>query len=83
MVTIDELYKYVETQSQNEARTIGKTAKEKETVPYIVGEDASHFVVTHNPDLARRCDRTVELVDGLILHTRPVDRGQPRAAQAV
>src|SRR5262249_31659656 len=49
VVTVDELFKYVEKKAADEARAMGKTAKEKETVPYIVGEESSHFVLSHNP----------------------------------
>jgi lipoprotein-releasing system ATP-binding protein len=56
-----------------EVNTAGKTA---------------FLLVTHNPDLARRCDRIVELVDGQIVRTptagsRAVDRDQRRSAAAV
>lgn len=49
-VTVDEMVKYVEKQAADAARTLGKTVKEKESIPYIVGEETSHFVITTNPD---------------------------------
>ena len=54
IVTVDELFKYVDKKAADEARSTGKTAKEKETVPYIVGEESSHFAVSHNPVAYRR-----------------------------
>ena len=29
------------------------------------------LIVTHNPDLARRCDRVVELIDGAVVYEGP------------
>jgi carboxyl-terminal processing protease len=52
LVTIDELNKYLEKEVADQARAIGKTQKEKEAIPYIVGEEFSHFVVTKNPTLS-------------------------------
>jgi len=31
-------------------------------------------IVTHEPDVARRCDRTVQLKDGRVLHDTRVER---------
>ena len=49
VVTVDEFTKYVEREAQNEARKLGQTQKEKESIPYVVGEETSHFVMTTNP----------------------------------
>ena len=49
LVTADELTSYLDKEAANEARAIGKTTKEKETVPFIVGEETSHFAITKNP----------------------------------
>ncbi|MGL4424547.1 MAG: caspase family protein, partial [Gemmataceae bacterium] len=49
LVTVDELTKFLEKEQANEARKIGTNAKEKEAIPFIVGEEFSHFVVTKNP----------------------------------
>jgi C-terminal peptidase prc len=49
LVTIDELFAFVEKHAAEGARALGKTAAEKETVPFIVGEETSHFPVAKNP----------------------------------
>jgi len=49
LVTVDELVKYVEREVANQARQLGKTTQEKESVPFIVGEQTSHFPITRNP----------------------------------
>ena len=49
LVTIDELFQYIEKAVADEARVIGKTSKDKEAVPFVIGEETSHFAVTKNP----------------------------------
>ncbi len=49
LVTVDELAKYIEKEMPEYLRTLGKTAKEKEGEPFLVGEETSHFPVTSNP----------------------------------
>jgi carboxyl-terminal processing protease len=51
LVTVDELAKFVEKEMPDQARALGKTAKEKEGEPFLVGEETSHFPVTTNPKL--------------------------------
>jgi C-terminal peptidase prc len=65
LVTVDELAKYVEKEMPDQQRAIGKTAKEKEGEPFLVGEETSHFPVTKNPkltaDVAKRVDAVAKL----------------------
>jgi len=42
----------------------------------------SFLIVTHDPRLARRCDRIIELVDGLVVADRPNDAGAPASSCA-
>jgi C-terminal peptidase prc len=49
LVTVDELAKYLDKEVPPEARRLGRTTKEKEAVPFVVGEEVSHFPLTHNP----------------------------------
>lgn len=41
-------------------------------------EGTAVLFVTHNPDLARRCDRTIEVVDGRIVADRKETDGRPQ-----
>lgn len=59
LVTVDEFVKYVEKALTDEARAIGKTAQEKESVPFIVGEETSHFALTKNPKVAPKAEKRV------------------------
>lgn len=65
LVTVDELAKFVEKEMPEQQRAIGKTAKEKESEPFLVGEETSHFPVTRNPkltaDVAKRVDAVGKL----------------------
>lgn len=49
MIMADELTKYLEKEGGNLARSVGKNTKEKESVPFIVGEETSHFPLSKNP----------------------------------
>ncbi len=71
LVTVDELAKYIEKEMPDQLRTLGKTAKEKEGEPFLVGEETSHFPVTTNPkltaDVAKRAAGVAKLgADGKI-----------------
>jgi carboxyl-terminal processing protease len=55
-VTVDELVKYVEKTITEQARQLGTTNEEKESVPFVIGEETSHFIVTHNPAAAPKAD---------------------------
>jgi C-terminal peptidase prc len=65
-VTVDELYKYVDKTATDEARKIGKTAAQKESDPYIVGEETSHFIVSHNPAAYPQTVARLAKLDALI-----------------
>jgi carboxyl-terminal processing protease len=64
-VTADELVKYVEREAADAARTLGKTVKEKESIPYIVGEETSHFVMTTNPAVRPAVEARLKAYDEL------------------
>jgi C-terminal peptidase prc len=49
LVTINELAKYLEKEIPNNARVIGKTDREKELIPFAMGQGTSRFWVTRNP----------------------------------
>lgn len=62
LVTVDELAKYLEKEMPEQTRTLGKTAKEKESEPFMVGEETSHFPVTKNPKLTDAVAKQVAAV---------------------
>jgi len=65
LVTVDELVKYVEKDMTDQARILGKTEKEKEAVPYIVGEEFSHFPITKNPKITASVEKRILALDKL------------------
>lgn len=65
LVTIDELFTFVEAKSAEGARAIGKTLTEKETVPFVVGEETSHFPVAKNPKVAVRVEARLKAIAAL------------------
>ncbi|MFO0847358.1 MAG: S41 family peptidase [Gemmataceae bacterium] len=52
LVTADEFTDYLEKQITEQARTLGTTTAEKESVPFFSGRATSHFAVTTNPAVA-------------------------------
>ena len=70
LITVDEFVKYVEKVLTDEARTIGKTAQEKESVPFIVGEETSHFPLTKNPKVAPQAEKRVAAFADLVKNGR-------------
>ena len=50
VITIDELAKFIDKRIPDLAREYGKTKKEKEQLPFILGNSTSHYVLTHNPE---------------------------------
>jgi len=65
VVTADELVKYVEKNVADEARTLGKTTKEKESIPFIVGEEVSHFPITKNPAITAAVTKRLDSIAAL------------------
>ncbi|MCZ2343042.1 MAG: S41 family peptidase [Bacteroidales bacterium] len=65
LVTVDELVKYLETEIANDARQLGKTTQEKESVPFIVGEKTSHFPLTKNPAITPAVQKRLARLNAL------------------
>jgi C-terminal peptidase prc len=65
IVTTRELIKYLEKEIPNGARAIGKTDKEKELDPVIVGRGASKFWVTYNPAETAKAKKRLDAVAAL------------------
>ena len=65
VVTVDELVKYLEKEMQDQARALGKTNKEKESTPFILGELTSHFALTKNPKVTDAVDKRLKALADL------------------
>jgi len=65
LVTVDELTKYLEKEMQAQARKLGKTKKEKESSPFIVGEEQSHFVLSKNPAVTESVEKRLKALADL------------------
>ena len=63
LVTVDELVKYLEKEMQEQARKLGKDKKEKESSPFIVGEEQSHFVLSMNPKVTETIEKRLKSLD--------------------
>ncbi len=66
LVTVDELVKYLEKEMQEQARKLGKTTKEKESTPFIVGEEHTHFVLTKNPAVTETVEKRLKALGKLV-----------------
>lgn len=64
-ITADELVKYLENDTANAVRAAGKTTKEKESVPFVVGGATSHFPITKNPAVTAKVAKQVEAIASL------------------
>jgi C-terminal peptidase prc len=56
LVTVDEFMRYVEFNLAEQVRQIGKTSIEKESVPFFIGEETSHFPITKNPKVTGKVE---------------------------
>ena len=65
LITTDELVKYLEKEMPNQARTIGKTDKEKEAQPVPIGARTSHFPVTKNPAVTAQVQKRLDAFTAL------------------
>jgi len=63
LVVVDELVKYLEKKMPEQSRTLGKTTPEKESVPFIVGEETSHFALTKNPKVTPKVVKRLAALD--------------------
>ncbi len=66
LVTINELAKYLEKEIPNGARAIGKTDKEKELVPFIIGQSTSRFWITRNPAETEKVAQHLKKITALV-----------------
>ena len=64
-VTIDEISKYIETEAPKLARTIGTNTLEKESVPVLLGDELSHFIVTKDPSAWATVETRVNVLNEL------------------
>lgn len=65
LVTITELTTYLEKEIPNRARQVGKTDKEKEQAPVVIGGATSRFWVARNPAETERVARRLAAIDAL------------------
>ena len=65
LVTIYELTRYLEKEIPNAARQTGKTDREKELAPFIIGGATSRFWVTRNPAETQKVARRLARIDEL------------------
>jgi C-terminal peptidase prc len=66
LITINELAKYLEKEIPNGARVVGKTDKEKELTPYIIGAATSHFWVSKNAAETEKVTKQLDAIAALV-----------------
>lgn len=76
LVTIQELAAYLEKEIPNAARQIGKTTKEKELQPFLLGHQSSHYWVSFHAPVQQVVQMRLEAIKAL------VERGELPAAVA-
>ena len=65
LVTVNELAKYLEKEIPNGARAVGKTDKEKESIPFVMGQSTSHYWVSRNAAVADKVAERLKSLDAL------------------
>jgi C-terminal peptidase prc len=64
LVTVDELWEYLNKELPEKARKFGKTDEEKRQAAHVLESIESHFVLTHNPAMtAKVAERLTKLGD--------------------
>jgi len=80
LVTVDELFKYLEKEVPELCRTHGKTKEEKELIHHVLGAKLNHFELTRNPAVAARMqdrlDKFAKVARESKLSPRITDEGQ-------
>jgi C-terminal peptidase prc len=67
VVTVDEIDAYLEKEMPKLARTIGKSAEEKEQAAFDWGARTNHFTLTHNPTALPKIEERLKKLDVLNL----------------
>ena len=65
IVTAKELVAYLDAEIPAAARTVGKTDKEKELLPVVIGGPTSKFWLTHNPAETAKVKKRLDAVAAL------------------
>ena len=58
-VTVDEMVEFLEKKMTEKAREIGKTTKEKELIPFVLGGRGNHYRLSVNPEAAKKVQATL------------------------
>jgi C-terminal peptidase prc len=66
LVTVDELFEYMDKHVHELAVKLGKTDKDKEQVAIVLGSPNSHFVLTHNPDAFAQAQKRLASFEQLV-----------------
>src|SRR5262249_21224580 len=66
LITINELARYLEKEIPNGAREVGKTDKEKELIPFVIGENTSRFWVTRNANETEKVNERLKKLEALV-----------------
>ncbi|MFM7113469.1 MAG: hypothetical protein ACKO26_20200, partial [Planctomycetota bacterium] len=65
-VTVDEMVEYLEKKMTEKAREIGKTTKEKELIPFVLGGRGNHYRLSVNPAAAKKAETAIAAFRGKV-----------------
>ncbi|MBA4191745.1 MAG: hypothetical protein C0467_27510 [Planctomycetaceae bacterium] len=66
LVTIVELAKYLDKEIPNGARELGKTDKEKELTPFIIGQGSSHYWLSKDAAATESVTKRLDAIAALV-----------------